>query len=92
MKRVELRQPLHEKIPLCHMAERFSSYSGVNCHVIHKCVEANIILFLRNHSTSEKSIQDAFLLQEKMLLLFLLRKALPFICYRKVEIHYNSLP
>ena len=68
------------------------SYSGVNCHVIHKCVEANIILFLRNHSTSEKGIQDAFLLQEKMLLLLLFRKAHPFICYCKVEIHYNSLP
>ena len=51
--------------------ERFSSYSGVNCHVIHKCVEAKIIQFLRNHSTSEKGIQDAFLLQEMMLLLFL---------------------
>lgn len=68
------------------------SYSGVNCHVIHKCVEANIILFLRNHSTSEKGIQDAFLLQEKMLLLLLFRKAHPFICYCKVEIHYNSRP
>ena len=72
--------------------KRFSSYSGVNCHVIHERVEAKIILFLRNHSTSEKGIQDAFLFQEKMLLLFLLRKALPFICYRKVEIHYISLP
>lgn len=49
--------------------KRFSSYSGVNCRVIHKCVEAKIIQFLRNHSTSEKGIQGAVLLQDMLLFL-----------------------
>lgn len=67
-------------------------YYGVHAHIVHQCMQADVVLLLRYHPPRQEGIQHVLLLVKKVLLLLLFAEPLPLVGHRrKIQFHAISL-